>query len=161
MKVVLCSDRVGAGAILRQFRLQHPETDLTLLECRTEQELARTLAQEAAQSSEEVRLFTVNTKIGRQHLPLPEIMYCRSGTHMFQVHLADGEVVSSLTTRCSFPQAMAPLLSLGNFFQCERSILVNLHYVKRIREDGVLLYDGTLLPLPPRRRKDLARHLLP
>ena len=154
MHIILCSDQVDPIPVLKRYRDRFSDGEVCVSACKTEQALSEVLGRAGRQrAAEQESFFTVTTRMGRSSIPISDIVYCRSGQHSFQIYLADGTVVSSRTTRCSFPTSVAPLLETGFFLHCERSVVVNLRFVKMIQANGILLYDGTLLPYPQTRRK--------
>lgn len=150
--IIICPGQVDVESVLRGRWIQNPDKRMEIHHCRTEQELAAVL-ERAARLENPAPFFTFSSRTGRISCPYSEIVYVRAGQHSFQLFLADGSEVSSRTIRCSFARAMQPLLECGYFLYCERSMVVNLHYVKRVQDTGLLLYNGTLLPYPTSRRK--------
>lgn len=90
----------------------------------------------------------VKTKSGTLRLPLEELLYVQRHGRALRYHLADGGVVQSLTLRTSFQKAAEQILSDVRFFRCGASLVVNLHYVRELDKDNMLLEDGSAVPLP-------------
>lgn len=90
----------------------------------------------------------VKTKGGVHRLLLDELLYVELHNRMLHYHQFDGSITESLTLRTSFQNAVAPVLADGRFFRCGTSFVVNLHYVRGIEKDSLLLDNGTTVPLP-------------
>ena len=43
------------------------------------------------------------------------------------------------------------------FLSCHRSLLINMDYIRQLTSDGVLLSDGTLLPIATRRTSEVGQ----
>ncbi|MDO4269709.1 MAG: LytTR family transcriptional regulator DNA-binding domain-containing protein [Eubacteriales bacterium] len=153
-QIILCSEQINMDELPSSIREMLADAHAAVHRCGTQQELMQTLIRAARINTQRQEpFFTVATREGLLSFPVEEIMYCRSAYHRFQIFLAGGGVAYSKTTRCSFAESMAPLLKSGRFLHCERSTVVNLHYVEQVDEDGILLFNGTLLPYPASRRK--------
>lgn len=84
---------------------------------------------------------------------LKRLMCLEARGHNGMLYLAGGEC---LKTTLSFSELAKQLCAHSNFTQTHRSYIVNLHYVRRIEKDQVVLLDGTELPLPRSRRQSVA-----
>lgn len=90
----------------------------------------------------------VKTKGGMRRLPLDELLYVELVNRVLRYHQVDGSIAESLTLRTSFQKAVEPILADGRFFRCGTSLAVNLHYVRGLDTDGMLMDNGDTIPLP-------------
>lgn len=90
----------------------------------------------------------VKTKGGTRRLLLDELLYVELHNRVLRYHQRDGSVTESLTLRTSFQKAVEEILADGRFFRCGTSFAVNLHYVREMNKDAMLLDNGDTVPLP-------------
>lgn len=95
----------------------------------------------AALEKRKAASVTVKTKEGLRLVRLDSILYAELVGRAVRYHLAGGEQVVTVTQRCSFQEAVAPLLARPSFFACGASFVVNLYYVTAV-EKRFLLLDG-------------------
>lgn len=91
----------------------------------------------------------VKTRGGTVQLSLGALLYAELSNRMLRYHCRDGSTVESMTLRTSFQKAARPLLADGRFFRCSTSTVVNLHCVRGIEPDCMLMEDGGTVPLTP------------
>ena len=86
---------------------------------------------------------------------LSETVYCEVQGRKIYIHQKSGEVID-------YYNRMENLKSRvdGRFFQCHRSYLVNLDYVRGCEAGQVLLPNGERIPLSRLRERELTQALL-
>lgn len=87
--------------------------------------------------------ITVKTRDGLRLVRLDSILYAELVGRTVRYHIAGGEQVDTVTQRCSFQEAVSPLLARPGFFACGASFVVNLYYVTAV-DKRFLLLDGQL-----------------
>lgn len=92
---------------------------------------------------------SVSVRGGVRVLPLSELLYVDLQNRVLHYHNLDGSIAASLTLRTSFQKAVEPLLSDGRFFRCGTSFAVNLHHLRSVEQDSLLLDNGGRVPLRP------------
>lgn len=76
-------------------------------------------------------------------LPHKSIIYLEAQGHHLIIHRSDAE---PLSIRITIQQALLQL-PLESFVQCHRSYIVNLHFVRCLRSDIVVLADESRVPI--------------
>lgn len=89
----------------------------------------------------------VKTRGGMVQLSLGELLYAELSNRMLCYHCQDGTTTESMTLRTSFQKAARPLLADGRFFRCSTSTVVNLHCLRGIEPDCMLMENGSTVPL--------------
>lgn len=84
---------------------------------------------------------------------LNRVMYLEAMGHYGVLYHADG---SCTKTTLSFSSLLKQLAVHSHFVQIHRSYMVNLHYVHRIDKNTIILLNGTVLPLPRSRYREVA-----
>ncbi len=92
---------------------------------------------------------SVGMRGGPRVLLLSELLYVDLQNRVLRYHALDGSTAASTTLRISFQKAIAPLLSDGRFFRCGTSLAVNLHHVRGVATESLLLDSGGTVPLTP------------
>lgn len=92
----------------------------------------------------------VKSRSGIRLIPMDQIRYIELANRTARYHLTGGEVVSSVTLRGSFQDAVSPLLADSRFLLCGSSFAVNLHCVTAVEGNCFCLDDGSTVPLPRR-----------
>ncbi|WP_300684421.1 LytR/AlgR family response regulator transcription factor [Acutalibacter sp. 1XD8-36] len=92
---------------------------------------------------------SVSVRGGVRVLPLSELLYVDLQNRVLHYHNLDGSIAASLTLRTSFQKVVEPLLSDGRFFRCGTSFAVNLHHLRSVEQDSLLLDNGGRVPLTP------------
>lgn len=102
----------------------------------------------AGYRQQETHYIVAKTKEATLRIPLKDIMYAELYSRTIRYHLADGQMVSTITLREPFQAAMAMLLEHDSFVLCGASYVVNLAYVSAMQKEGAMMKDGSLLILP-------------
>lgn len=120
-----------------------------LLKPITKEKLFAVLAQAQKRiDKSKANAITVHTHDGTVLLRVDDILYAELYARAVRYHLANGTVIDSQKLRISFQKAVADLLRLRSFIMVGSSFLVNLHQVKKIGHQELLLANGQSLPLP-------------
>ena len=104
--------------------------------------------------------ITIKARNGLQRLSLHTVVYCELVGHCVQYHLTDGSVLSGMSVRTSFREAVADFLEHDRFVLCATSFFVNLSFVDMIEPAGLKLMNGGTLPLSRLMRMDVTNRWL-
>lgn len=91
--------------------------------------------------------FLVKTKNGLESIPYEEIEYIENSARKLDIHLTNGEKVTSIYIRRSFEEEIKELLDAGNFLSVHKSFLINLNYVRKLQPDSVTMTNGISIPV--------------
>ena len=95
------------------------------------------------------------TMEGKSRVRLSDILYAESQGHSVCLTLTAGKLTVNLMI-----SAFAALLPETQFVFCHRTVLVNLNFVEGIRRDGIVLKNGTKLPVSKYRLPEVRLRLL-
>ena len=97
----------------------------------------------------------IKTKDGIARVSFNSILYVESSNRALIYHLTGGTMVESTTLRGSFATAVSELLADSRFVCCGVSIVVNLHHITSVENEGVVFHNTEHLFL----NKKLCREL--
>ena len=89
-----------------------------------------------------------------QRIPIEHIRYVDADGRRCSFHLTDGTTLSPYMT---LSRARELLDAMPMFLSCHRSLLVNMDEIHQLTPEGILLSDGTLLPIATRRKSEVER----
>lgn len=92
-------------------------------------------------------LFPVKTKTGLVSVPCHQIEYIENVSRKLELHLTNGEKITSIYIRSSFDEEIKELLHAGNFLSVHKSFLVNLNYVRKLAPDHITMINGDSIPV--------------
>jgi DNA-binding LytR/AlgR family response regulator len=92
-------------------------------------------------------LFPLKTSTGFMGIPFHKITHCRMENRRLVCALSDGQEAKTQTLRIPFIKSVHMLTNDMRFLQPHISFLVNLDYVSCIKEQDLVLADGTLIPI--------------
>lgn len=92
-------------------------------------------------------LFPVKTKTGLVSVPCREIEYVENASRKLEIHLTNGDKITSIYIRSSFDEEIKELLCAGNFLSVHKSFLVNLNYVRKLTADNITMISGDSIPV--------------
>ena len=92
-------------------------------------------------------MYLVKTKDGLIHVPHSHIEYIENVSRMLDIHLINGERITSIFIRSSFDEKIEPLLESKAFLQVHKSFVVNLNCIKRLGTNHVIMDSGDKLPV--------------
>ena len=87
----------------------------------------------------------------RVRLPLCDLIWAEGARRGCLVHSSQECIVN-----CETLSALEARLPSGLFFRCQRSFLVNLTHVRQLDSQGLLMSDGTLIPMNRGSRKPIS-----
>lgn len=90
------------------------------------------------------------------NITINEIVYISSERKSQRIHLNDGETIEITSTL----QQLDSQLNTKGFFQIHQKHLVNLSYIKRIKNNTIILKNDTTLPISRRRLNDVKNAFL-
>lgn len=91
-------------------------------------------------------------KDGIARVELDKLQYCEVMSRTLLLHIDGGKVVDSTG---KLDELCEQLKEYECFVRCHRSYLVNLDYVQNISNKGVIMTDGTEIPIPHGRYSEL------
>jgi DNA-binding LytR/AlgR family response regulator len=95
-------------------------------------------------------VLTVKTKQSSRHILFQEIMYVEIRLYRLLFYLSGGEVLDIQASLNSYEPA---LLLNRCFAHCHRSFIVNMDYIKTLRNNEIILYSGESIPISRRYNK--------
>lgn len=99
------------------------------------------------QATANQKRLTIQINRNDYDIPFSKIYYVTSSART-ELHLKDA--VYPLTSRTSFADTVAPLLTDYRFITCSRGIVVNMAHVKKITKDRFLMENGDFVPISRR-----------
>ena len=99
--------------------------------------------------------ITLTIDYTEQRVPIENIRYVDADGRRCSFHLTDGTV---LTPYMTLARVRELLEHLPMFLSCHRSLLVNMDDIHQLTPDGILLTDGTRLPIATRRNSEVERN---
>ena len=96
--------------------------------------------------------ITLTIDYTEERVPIESIRYVDADGRRCSFHLTDGTTLSPYMT---LSRARELLDAMPMFLACHRSLLVNMDYIHQLTADGILLADGTLLPIATRRSSEV------
>lgn len=91
-------------------------------------------------------------KDGIARVELDKLQYCEVMSRTLLLHIDGGKVVDSTG---KLDELCEQLKEYECFVRCHRSYLVNLDYVQNISNKGIIMTDGTEIPIPHGRYSEL------
>lgn len=119
---------------------------------RLKRTLDRAITTLKAQTSQRI---VVQRGAAYEVIPLSEILYCEVQGRKIYIHKKDGKVTDYYDKLNNFEQHVD-----SRFFKCHRSYLVNLDYVRGIREGQAILPGDNAIPVSRLRERELSEALL-
>lgn len=101
-------------------------------------------------SEDQGQRLVFRSKRQNRYVDLDDIMYIESDKHALCVHLTNG---TQIETSGKLGDIADQIKSAG-FLRCHQSYLVNMKYIRDVKEEFVLS-DGTTVPIRVRGRKDM------
>ena len=92
---------------------------------------------------------------GPQRVSVMDIIYVENFGRNVIYNLRSGREIEASRRNGTFEEMVAPLAVEKEFVQIHKSFFVNLKYIKCIRENHVLLDNGTEIPIAKRRKTEL------
>ncbi len=92
-------------------------------------------------------VYLVKTKDGLASVPYSKIEYVENSSRKLEIHLINGERITSIFIRKSFEEETKELISNKNFIFVHKSYLINLNYVKKLNHNNVKMDSGISIPV--------------
>lgn len=105
-------------------------------------------------------LYPVKTKEGLVVIPYSKIEYIENYSRTLNVCVADGRNVKSIFIRGSFEEEIRQVMENKNFIRVHKSFVVNLRYVGKLTQNGVIMENETRIPVSKARASDVKREYL-
>lgn len=104
--------------------------------------------------------YLVKTKGGLVSIPHLKIEYIENFSRKLQVHLTNGEKVTSIFIRKSFEEETKELMDDKSFMRVHKSFLINLNHVRKLEQNNVRMCSGTNVPVSKNRALDVKKEYL-
>lgn len=104
--------------------------------------------------------FPVKTKDGLESVPYRKIEYIENSARRLEIHLTDGNRITSIYIRKSFEEELKELLNAGNFLYVHKSFLVNLNYVRKLNQNNVTMNSGICIPISRKSASQVKKNYL-
>lgn len=104
--------------------------------------------------------YLVKTKNGLESIPYDEIEYIENFARKLDIHLTNGEKVTSIYIRRSFDEEIKELSDAGNFLSVHKSFLVNLNYVRKLQSGTVTMMNGNRIPVSKKNTLEVKKKYL-
>ena len=108
----------------------------------------------------EESVYLVKTKEGLLSVPYSKIEYIENCSRKLNVHLVDGETITSIFIRKSFDEEIKDLIQNRNFIRVHKSFLVNLKYIKKLTRNDVTMDSGMNIPVSRKSSLDVKKEYL-
>ena len=105
-------------------------------------------------------VFLVKTKEGLTAVPYSEIEYIENASRKLDIHLTNGEIVTSIFMRKSFDEEIEELVQVQNFICVHKSFLINMNYIRKLNQSDMILDSGTRIPVSRRRTLQVKKEYL-
>lgn len=105
-------------------------------------------------------VFLVKTKEGLVSIPYSKIEYIENSARKLEIHLADGEKITSIFIRKSFDEEIKELINDRSFMRVHKSFLVNLRYVKKLTRSDITMDSGINIPISRKSTPDVKKEYL-
>ncbi len=96
---------------------------------------------------EEGPLFLVKTKGGMVSVPHYKIEYIENSSRRLEIHLTNGEVITSIFIRKSFDDEIKDFEQNKGFMRVHKSYLVNMKHVKGMNKADFVMDGGACIPI--------------
>lgn len=92
-------------------------------------------------------LYLVKTKAGMVSVPYYKIEYIENSSRRLEIHLANGEVITSIFIRKSFDEEIEDIGQDREFMRVHKSYLVNMRHVKGMNKADFVMDSGAHIPI--------------
>lgn len=106
------------------------------------------------------RTVQLNTKDGLMTMPVNDIVYVENIARAGRYVLRDGGVIDGQTNRGTFEEGIAPISRDDAFMHPHKSYFVNMRYVQSFGSEGIVLDDGTKIPVSRRNAQESKKRYL-
>lgn len=101
----------------------------------------------ALMSSEIAERLMVRTREGITAVPYWHILWAEYVNHSICLHLYDGTIITSVTSRKSFNETLGELLEDERFVKCHMSYVVNMAFVRTLTARDFILDNNSIIPI--------------
>lgn len=105
-------------------------------------------------------VFLVKTKEGLEAIPYPEIEYIENSSRKLEVHLTNGDKITSIFIRKSFDAEIKQLIGAGNFASVHKSFLINMAHIRKLNQRTVIMNSGADIPISRNKISDIKKEYL-
>lgn len=105
-------------------------------------------------------LYLVKTKNGLVSIPHLQIEYIENASRKQQIHLVNGEKVTSLFIRKSFEEETRELLGESSFMCVHKSFLINFNHVRKLNHNHITMDSGIQIPVSRNRALNVKKEYL-
>ena len=105
-------------------------------------------------------MYPIKTKNGLQSVSCSKIEYVENASRMLNVHLTDGNVITSIFIRKSFEEELGKLIHNQCFMQVHKSFLINFNHVKKLEGSSIIMSSGANIPVSKKNISNVKRQYL-
>lgn len=106
--------------------------------------------------NQQIKKIALPNKDGYTLVKLEEIIYCEAQSNYTLVYLSDGRKMMVTKSLKNYDD----LLSDSNFYRIHKSYLVNVDFIKEVKQEGTLILDGgQTLPISQRSKRGFLKYL--
>ncbi len=105
-------------------------------------------------------VFLVKTKEGLEAVPCSEIEYIENSSRKLEIHLTNGQKITSIFMRKSFDEEIEELIQAKNFICVHKSFLINMNHIQKLNQSDVVLNSGIRIPVSRRRALNVKKEYL-
>lgn len=110
--------------------------------------------------SKKESVFLSKTKEGLESISHSKIEYIENVSRKLEIHLTDGQKITSIYIRKSFEEETKELIRTGNFIFVHKSFLINMNYVKTLNQHTVTMDSGIRIPVSRKSSLDVKKKYL-
>ncbi len=108
----------------------------------------------------ECACYPVKTKNGIISVPYSGIEYIEYSSRKLEIHLTNGETITSIYIRTSFDKEIKELEDDKSFLRVHKSFLINLNYVKKLTKNIMIMENGRNIPVSRSSALDVKKEYL-
>ena len=101
-------------------------------------------------SQKQSKFFIIKTNEGVSRVNQNNILYIERANRIMRCYLLNGDIITSISLRTSFKEAVLPLLEDECFVLCGASYVLNLRHVSAIENNMAIIDNGNQVPIPRR-----------
>ncbi len=121
------------------------------------QEFSETMDRAMEKISYQPHELTVKIPRNEETIYVENIMTVITDDHYLNINMITGKIIRSIST---YTEIAEKLLSLENFVECNREIIINVNYIVSFKGCDVAMQDGKVYPVRRQDRKKLSEIMI-
>ena len=121
------------------------------------QEFSETMDRAMEKISYQPHELTVKIPRNEETIYVENIMTVITDDHYLNINMITGKIIRSIST---YTEIAEKLLSLENFVECNRGIIINVNYIVSFKGCDVAMQDGKVYPVRRQDRKKLSEIMI-